>query len=85
LDESLPYLRGRLVNKDEDSYYDNPHQTIEKGSLYEHCPKSNFKALEFGEHGLPLMGSCDWNDGMNLVVRKGLGESVWLGFFYMKY
>ncbi len=34
-----------------------------------------------GEHGLPLIGSGDWNDGMNLVGEHGKGESVWLGFF----
>ena len=38
-------------------------------------------ALRFGEHGLPLMGSGDWNDGMNLVGFHGRGESVWLAFF----
>ena len=77
----VPFLRGRLVNADEDSYYDLPNQSLEKGSLYEHCQRAIFKGLEFGEHGLPLMGSCDWNDGMNLVGEKGKGESVWLGFF----
>ena len=81
LDELIPFLRGRLVNADEDSYFDLPHQSLEKGTLYEHCQKAIFKGLVFGEHGLPLMGSCDWNDGMNLVGEKGKGESVWLGFF----
>ena len=81
LDESISFLRGRLVNADEDSYYDTPYQSLEKGSLYEHCQRAIFKGLEFGEHGLPLMGSCDWNDGMNLVGVHGKGESVWLGFF----
>jgi len=81
LDESIPFLRGRLVNADEDSYYDGPSQSLEKGSLYEHCQRAIFKGLVFGEHGLPLMGSCDWNDGMNLVGEHGKGESVWLGFF----
>jgi cyclic beta-1,2-glucan synthetase len=81
LDELVPFLQGRLVNADEDSYYDNPNQSPEKLSLYEHCQRAIFKAFEFGEHGLPLMGSCDWNDGMNLVGEHGKGESVWLGFF----
>ena len=77
----VPFLRGRLVNADEDSYCDLPNQSIEKSSLYEHCQRAILKGLEFGEHGLPLMGSCDWNDGMNLVGEHGKGESVWLGFF----
>ena len=81
LEEITPFLRGRMVNADEDSYYDLPNQSLEKGSLYEHCQRAIFKGLAFGEHGLPLMGSCDWNDGMNLVGEHGRGESVWLGFF----
>ncbi len=81
LDELIPSLRGRLVNAEEDSYYDLPSQSPEKISLYEHCQRAIIKGLNFGEHGLPLMGSGDWNDGMNLVGQKGQGESVWLGFF----
>lgn len=81
LDESVPFLRGRPVNADEDSYYDLPGQSPEKVSLYEHCQRAIIRGLRFGEHGLPLMGSCDWNDGMNLVGQRGKGESVWLAFF----
>jgi len=81
LDEVVPFLQGRLLNAGDDSYYDLPNQSPEKGSLYEHCQRAIFRGLEFGEHGLPLMGSCDWNDGMNLVGEQGRGESVWLGFF----
>ena len=53
----------------------------ETASLYEHCVRAIVHGLQFGEHGLPLMGSGDWNDGMNLVGNHGKGESVWLGFF----
>ncbi|MFO7785628.1 MAG: protein ndvB, partial [Desulfatiglandales bacterium] len=53
----------------------------EASSLYEHCVRAVLNSLKFGEHGLPLIGSCDWNDGMNLVGEHGRGESVWLGFF----
>jgi cellobiose phosphorylase len=81
LDELTPLLQGRPVNADEDAYYDLPVQSPEKVSLYEHCRRAIVRGLAFGEHGLPLMGSCDWNDGMNLVGQKGKGESVWLGFF----
>ena len=53
----------------------------EAASLYEHCVRAILNSLKFGDHGLPLMGSGDWNDGMNLVGEHGKGESVWLGFF----
>jgi cyclic beta-1,2-glucan synthetase len=66
---------------EEDSYYDLPVKSRENASLYEHCVRAIKRGLRFGEHGLPLMGSGDWNDSMNLVGIKGKGESVWLGFF----
>ncbi len=53
----------------------------EHASLYQHGVRAIMHGLRFGEHGLPLMGSGDWNDGMNLVGIHGRGESVWLGFF----
>jgi cellobiose phosphorylase len=81
LDEVVMFIDGRAVNADEDSYYDLPRLSSNTGSLYEHCKRAITKGLRFGEHGLPLMGSCDWNDGMNLVGQNGKGESVWLGFF----
>ncbi len=81
LDESVPFLQGRPVKEDEDSYYDLPGRSEEAASLYVHCVRAIRKGLRFGEHGLPLMGTGDWNDGMNLVGEQGRGESVWLGFF----
>jgi cellobiose phosphorylase len=81
LDEPIHFLRGRPVNADEDSYYDLPERSDETASLYEHCVRAIQNGLRFGEHGLPLIGSGDWNDGMNLVGEQGRGESVWLGFF----
>ena len=81
LDEDVRFLEGRPVNADEDSYYDLPGRSDETASLYEHCTRAILHGLRFGEHGLPLMGSGDWNDGMNLVGIHGKGESVWLGFF----
>src|SRR5207245_163735 len=50
-------------------------------TLYHHCVRAILRGLRFGVHGLPLIGSGDWNDGMNLVGKDGKGESVWLGFF----
>ena len=81
LDESIRFLDGRPVKEDEDSYYDLPERSKETASLYDHCVRAILNGFKFGEHGLPLMGSGDWNDGMNLVGIHGRGESVWLGFF----
>ncbi len=81
LEETSHFLDGRPVNADEDSYYDLPSQSGTTGNLYEHCVRAIMRGLRFGEHGLPLMGAGDWNDGMNLVGIHGKGESVWLGFF----
>jgi len=81
LDESVPFLKGLPVKEEEDSCYDLPVCSEETSSLYEHCVRSILNGLKFGDHGLPLIGSGDWNDGMNLVGKNGKGESVWLGFF----
>jgi len=81
LDEMVYFLEGRPVNPEDDSYYDLPVRSEDKFSLYEHCKRSILHGLRYGDHGLPLIGTCDWNDGMNLVGHKGKGESVWLGFF----
>ena len=81
LEETAPFLEGRRVNVDADSYYDLPARSTETVPLYEHCKRALVLGLRFGVHGLPLMGSGDWNDSMNLVGAKGEGESVWLGFF----
>ncbi|MEK7742041.1 MAG: cyclic beta 1-2 glucan synthetase, partial [Nitrospirota bacterium] len=81
LDEPVHFIEGRPVNTDEDSYYDLPHTSKQAGSLYDHCVRAILKGINLGEHGLPLIGSGDWNDGMNMVGEHGKGESVWLGFF----
>ena len=81
LDESSNFLEGRPVNPEDDSYYDLPIRSGEVASLYEHCVRAIRHGLRFGAHGLPLIGSGDWNDGMSRVGIEGRGESVWLGFF----
>ena len=81
LDERIPFLDGRPVQPEEESYYDLPSQSAQSATLYEHCTRAIEHGLRFGDHGLPLMGCGDWNDGMNLVGRHGKGESVWLAFF----
>jgi len=81
LDEQAPFLDARPVMPEEESYYDLPNRSQESATLYQHCVRAIEHGLKFGEHGLPLMGSGDWNDGMNLVGKEGRGESVWLAFF----
>jgi cellobiose phosphorylase len=70
-----------LLRAEEDSIYDLPTRSSESATVYEHCVRAIKHGLRFGEHGLPLIGCGDWNDGMNLVGDKGKGESVWLAFF----
>jgi cyclic beta-1,2-glucan synthetase len=81
LDESAPYIKMRLLDADEHEVYDLPQISELTESIYDHCVRALRKACTFGEHGLPLMGSGDWNDGMNRVGAEGRGESVWLAWF----
>ena len=81
LDEPVAFLDGRALNPDDESYYDLPGQSGDMVSLYQHCVRAIRHGLRFGDRGLPLIGSGDWNDGMNRVGIEGKGESVWLGFF----
>ena len=80
-DEQRPFVRARLLEPGEDEAYLAVERTAEQGSLYAHCCRAIDRSLTRGAHGLPLMGTGDWNDGMNRVGREGKGESVWLGFF----
>ncbi len=81
LEQVVPFLWARSLGQDEESHYHLPEQSAESATLYEHCVRAIRYGLRFGERGLPLMGSGDWNDGMNRVGIHGQGESVWLGFF----
>ncbi len=81
LDEKVHFLEGRALKADEEGYYDLPLTSEHAASVYDHCVRAIQHGLRMGVHGLPLMGSGDWNDGMNLVGEHGKGESVWLAFF----
>ncbi|WP_280349101.1 glucoamylase family protein [Pseudomonas sp. BN414] len=81
LDEPVSYLEGRELNAGEESYYDLPERSTLRESLYQHCLRALERGMARGTHGLPLIGSGDWNDGMNRIGVLGQGESVWLGFF----
>jgi cellobiose phosphorylase len=81
LDEPVHFVEGPALKDGEVSDYGLPAPSLAAQPLYEHCRLAIEHGLRFGAHGLPLMGSGDWNDGMNLVGVEGKGESVWLGFF----
>ncbi|HEY9060522.1 MAG TPA: glucoamylase family protein [Pseudobacteroides sp.] len=81
LDEMVPYIEDEPLREFEDERYSSPRSSSLSGPLYEHCKKTIERSLQVGEHGIPLMGSGDWNDGMNTVGNGGKGESVWLGWF----
>lgn len=81
LDETASFLVGpELAPEQEDSYF-TPAKTSEEASLFEHCARALDRSLRTGPHGLPLIGSGDWNDGMNRVGHEGRGESVWMSWF----
>jgi cyclic beta-1,2-glucan synthetase len=81
LDEMVPFLDGALVRDGDDDAYYLPELSGESATLFEHCARAIDVSLGVGAHGLPLIGSGDWNDGMNRVGNQGRGESVWLGWF----
>ena len=81
LDEIVPFLEGpALAEKQHDAYF-APTVSEQQGTVFEHCARTLDRSLAVGSHGLPLMGTGDWNDGMNRVGQEGKGESVWLGWF----
>lgn len=80
LDETIPFLRGPELKADEHDNFFLPVISGESASLFEHCARALNHSLATGGHGLPLMGTGDWNDGMNRVGQEGKGESVWLGW-----
>jgi cyclic beta-1,2-glucan synthetase len=81
LEEPRPYLDGPpLALEHEDAYF-TPQVSDQTGTVYEHAVRALEHSLAVGAHGLPLIGSGDWNDGLNRVGREGKGESVWLAWF----
>ncbi|NLP12926.1 MAG: glycosyl transferase [Clostridium sp.] len=81
LKEETPFLEDEPLKDFEDEAYRIPRVSETVSTLYDHCIRAINRSLRFGERGLPLIGSGDWNDGMNTVGNKGKGESVWLGWF----
>jgi cellobiose phosphorylase len=83
LDEQVPFLDSPVLQEDQDESFSKPAVSEEKGTVYEHCVRALEHGLRLGSHGLPLMGTGDWNDGMNKVGAEGRGESVWNGWFFL--
>ena len=81
LDEATPFLEGGAIPPGAEDLYETPRVSTHVASIYEHAARTLDRSLAVGAHGLPLMGSGDWNDGMNRVGIEGRGESVWLGWF----
>ncbi len=81
LEKPIDFLDGRLLNPGEESYFDLPLKAHAPATLYYHCVRAIEHGLNFGENGLPLIGTGDWNDGFDKVGQHGKGESVWLAFF----
>ncbi len=81
LDEQVPFLRADALQPGQTDAFFAPATATAGGALFEHCARAIEVSLATGAHGLPLMGTGDWNDGMNRVGAGGRGESVWMGWF----
>jgi cyclic beta-1,2-glucan synthetase len=81
LEERLPFLDAPPLGADQEEVYGLPSVSDKEASLYEHCVRALDWGWKLGPHGLPLMGTGDWNDGMNKVGAGGKGESVWVAWF----
>ena len=81
LDEMIPFLEGPVLHAGQLESYFQPAVSKESGTLFEHCARALDQSLAAGSHDLPLIGTGDWNDGLNLVGAGGKGESIWLGWF----
>jgi cyclic beta-1,2-glucan synthetase len=81
LDEEVAFLEAPPLQAEQSETYITPRTSSERASLFEHAVRAIRHAMKYGAHGLPFIGSGDWNDGMNRVGHAGRGESVWLGWF----
>jgi cellobiose phosphorylase len=83
LDEVVPFLKSPTLRADQEEDFGRPEVSEKSGTVYEHCLRALKHGYRLGPHGLPLMGTGDWNDGMNRVGVHGKGESVWNGWFFV--
>jgi cellobiose phosphorylase len=83
LDEVVPFIKSPVLREDQEEDFNLPAVSGQTGTVYEHCARALRHGYRLGPHGLPLMGTGDWNDGMNKVGAHGKGESVWNGWFFV--
>ena len=83
LDEQVPFITSPVLKEGQEEDFNKPSISEETGTIYEHCIRALEHGFRLGHHGLPLMGTGDWNDGMNKVGAEGKGESVWNGWFFL--
>ena len=83
LNEVVPFIAGPVLREDQEEDFNSPAVSSQTGTVYEHCLRALKHGYKLGSHGLPLMGTGDWNDGMNKVGAEGKGESVWNGWFFV--
>jgi cellobiose phosphorylase len=83
LDESVHFLKSPVLRPEQEEDFNLPEVSAQTGTVYEHCVRALEHGYRLGSHGLPLMGTGDWNDGMNKVGAHGKGESVWNGWFFL--
>jgi cyclic beta-1,2-glucan synthetase len=81
LDEVVPFLEAPPLEPDQAEVYNQPSVSGQTATIFEHALRAIDRSTRYGAHGLPFIGSGDWNDGMNRVGHEGRGESVWLGWF----
>ena len=83
LDEVVPFIASPVLREEQEEEFNLPAVSAQTGTVYEHCVRALKYGYRLGPHGLPLMGTGDWNDGMNKVGVHGIGESVWNGWFFV--
>ena len=83
LDEMVPFIEAPLLKPGQEDDYGQPSTSQQTSSIFDHCVRALDRAYHLGSHGLPLMGTGDWNDGMNRVGQHGRGESVWNAWFFV--
>ena len=84
LNTTVPFLRGAPLAEGQMETYFIPELNGGEGTILDHCLRTLKITEAVGEHGLPLIGCGDWNDGMNEIGRHGKGESVWLAWFQIE-
>lgn len=85
LDVKVPFLQAPVLRHDQEEEYGRPEVSEQQGTLFEHCARAIDVSLAVGVHGLPLIGTCDWNDGFSKVGAEGKGESTWLAWFILEF